>query len=504
MEFEQMVKKINLTSKEDNIEVVTEVFENVKILDNMSNIERILLSNTEAVIKNISLKNGKFVLKGILKLNILYLGENEALASVDKNIEFFVNLGEGEKWDKIFNLRASIASIETRVIKKRRIEVSANVKISGVSIIPEDINVMNDNNIKGLEIKTNSDICSVFDLNSTKETFTFKKDVPLSDSVSVLFVFAKLRDVNTNASGVGVLYSAKVEVTLIYKVGFEDDSDTKIEKLIYPINHFIEKDPKLKCDYYNIVPSVESVSGEYVMDDEDSYIEITMDLISSTLFCEKKEVNIIEDAYSTNRNSLPVLKEHRIVMLGSDFEKKMKVTNSKTLIDTDMIGGVIGDMEYVKFDYSVDESILSVEGSVVTQVVTYIDNDSRYYVDTINVPFELKEEISGGENLDLFVDVNVNNLVVTSLNQNISIDGEVIVSGYMFDTKEVSDIATIKNIEAEEENVDSIKVKVYYKEKNESLWDIGKKNLIAKEDILNMNGFESEEDVLESCPLIIK
>ena len=74
----------------------------------------------------------------------------------------------------------------------------------------------------------------------------------------------------------------------------------------------------------------------------------------------------------------------------------------------------------------------------------------------------------------------------------------------MFDTKEVSDIASIENIEAEEETVDSIKVKVYYKEKNESLWDIGKKNLIAKEDILKMNDFESEEDVLESCPLIIK
>ena len=120
------------------------------------------------------------------------------------------------------------------------------------------------------------------------------------------------------------------------------------------------------------------------------------------------------------------------------------------------------------------------------------------------MPFELKEEISGGENLDLFVDVNVNNLVVTSLNQTISIDGEVVVSGYMFDTKEVSDIASIENIEAEEETVDSIKVKVYYKEKNESLWDIGKKNLIAKEDILKINDFESEEDVLESCPLIIK
>jgi len=504
MEFEQMVKKINLTSKEDNIEIMTEVFENVMIMDNMSNIERILLNNTEAVIKNISLKNGKFVLKGILKVNILYLGENEALASINKNIEFFVNLGEGEKWDKIFNLRASIINIETRVLKKRRVEVNANVKISGVSIIPEDINIMTEDNTNELQIKTNKDICSVFDMTSTKETFTFKKDIALSDSVNILFVFAKLRDVNTNASGVGVLYSAKVEVTLIYKVGFEEDSDIKIEKSIYPINHFIEKDPKLKCDYYNIVPDIETVSAEYIMDDEDSYIEISMDLISNTLFCEKKEVDMVEDAYSTNKSIIPVMKEHNIVMIAGEFEKTIKISNSKTLIDTDMIGGVISNTEDIQFDYSIDDNILSVEGNIITQIVLYIDNESKYYSDIINVPFELKEEIVGGDNLDLFLDVNINNLMITSLNQTISVDGEIIISGYIFDTKEVRDINGLNNIEAEEENINSINVKIYYKEKEESLWDIGKKNLISSKDILRMNNLESEEDISECQPILIK
>ncbi|WP_290776676.1 DUF3794 domain-containing protein [Anaerofustis sp.] len=504
MEFEQMIKKINLTSKEDNIEVVAEVFENVMIMDNMSNIERILLNNSEAMIKNISLKNGKFVLKGILKIDILYLGENENLASVNKNIEFYVNLGEGEKWDKIFNLKANILNIETEVVKKRRIEVNANIKISGICIVPEDINVMNESNIEGLEIKSTKDVCSIFDTNSTKETFSFKKDIPLSDNINILFAYAKLRDINTNASGVGVLYSAKVEIILMYQIGFEDESDIKIEKLIYPINHFIEKDPKLKCDYYNVCANIEHVSAEYIMNDEDSYIEIKMDLISNTLFCEEKEVNLVEDAYSTLRNASPVLSEHNIVALKNNFERKVKINNSKTLVDTDMIGGVIGNTEGVDFEYSLNDNILSVSGNVVTQFVTYIDNESRYFVDSINVPFELKEEIESPCDKDLFVNVNINNLVVTSLNQTINVDGELMIDGYVLGSYDVRDLSNIESLEGKEDNTENIKIKVYYKEKNESLWDIGKKNLIKVDTLLDINNIESEEDLPDCYPLIIK
>lgn len=504
MEFEQMVKKINLTDKEDNIDIVTEVFESVKILDNMSNIERILLTNSDAMIKNISLKNGKFVLKGILRVNILYLGENESLCGIDKNIEFFVTLAEGEKWDKLYNLKTEIQNIEFRVVKKRRIEVNANVRVFGICMAGEYINTISEEGMNALEVKTSHDILSIFDTNSTKETFTFKKDIPLSDSINIIFISAALRDVNTNASGVGVLYSAKVEILLIYKEGFEEDSEVTIEKLVYPINHFIEKDPKLKCDYYNIIPSIENVNARYVMEDEDSFIEISMDMISNTLFSENKEIDVVLDAYSTDKSVKPVLKEQNIISLKSQTEKNIKVSNSKTLIDMDMIGSVIGDSENIKYDYSVDENILSINGEVEVNVVTYIDNDSKYYVDTINLPFEMKEEIDFSDGDDLFINVDINNLVINSLNQTISIDGDINVCVYVLGSMNVMNLYGIELVDNIEEKMKNIKVKIYYKEKGESLWDIGKKNFIKADDILDMNDIENESDIEDGYPLIIR
>ena len=97
--------------------------------------------------------------------------------------------------------------------------------------------------------------------------------------------------------------------------------------------------------------------------------------------------------------------------------------------------------------------------------------------------------------------INKSNTYISSLKE--SFNG-------LEDSKRISDIlyslAKLKNDMRffSEPELDVYKRQVYYKEKNESLWDIGKKNLIAKEDILKMNDFESEEDILESCPLIIK
>ena len=170
----------------------------------------------------------------------------------------------------------------------------------------------------------------------------------------------------------------------------------------------------------------------------------------------------------------------------------------------DKIGSVIGDSENIRYEYSIDENILSIKGEIEVNMVTYIDNDSKYYVDTINLPFEMKEEVdfSGGD--DLFINIDINNLVINSLNQTISIDGDINICVYVLGSMNVMNLYGVEQIENVEEKQKDIKVKIYYKERNESLWDIGKKNFIKADDILDMNDIENESDIEDGYPLIIR
>lgn len=504
MDTKEITNKISLCEKDENINITTEVFESIRIKENMPNIEKILLQKTNAIIKNIAIKNSKFILKGILEINILYMGENEEIYSIRKNIDFYQTLCEGEKWDKLYNLEINIKSCELRIIKKRRIEVSANIIINGICILGKNINILNENGGEIFEIKNKNQRYFIFDINSTKENYTFKKDIPLKDSLNILYINANLRDISTNASSVGILYNAKAEFNIIYKIGYDEDAELKYEKVTYPINHFIEKEPKFICDYYCVNAFIENINAEYVTQGEDSYIQLTMDIISNTLFCQKKEIKTIEDIYSVNKNLSPVLKEDKVLNFKKGFERSLNIKENKPLNNTDLMGDIIDYTDTIKYTYSISHGIINIKGTIDIDYCAFINNDEKFYIDKVSLPFEISQESDFLDSDDIFLKILTDKMDIIIKNQTLFIEGEILLKTYAFENKNIITFEGINEDEKKDECADNIKINVYYKSDDESLWDIGKKHSIKVERIKAINNIENENEMPKSIPLIIR
>lgn len=503
MDLEKVIKQANLSSLKDYINSDMEVYDSVKIMDNMSNIQRIMLVSKNACIKSINLNNNSFLLKGVMGVQIIYLGENGEIASISNDTDFSLDLGDGKEWDTQFFLNAKITNLDVKIVKDRRIEYTGNINISGPSFVSEKINLLNEHDKDlGLEVMLKKDKYSIFDTVSNKESYTFKKDISYEENVNIMYAKASLSNISTNASGVGVLYSAKADVDLIYETGF-DEKDIKVEKMSFPINHFIEKEPNFKCDFYSVNGAIESLVAEYKMDEDSAYIEMNLDLVSHALFSENKEVDSVVDAYTTCASYSPVISEREIVNLEKQISKKINLYESANLSTMPLLGGIISSDYDIKYDVNLNENILNIIGEMIVSAVMYVDSDERYYNHTLTIPFELAEEIDM-TSPNLNISLTLDKMDISTSNQTFSVDATLNVNMDMFNNSEINDITLVKEEKQDESFRDNILIKIYYKEQEESLWDIGKKNHVSVDSILKYNSIDKEQKNVNSTPLLIR
>ncbi len=486
---------------EDNIEEMTEVFEAIKIGDNMSNIENVLLVEKNAYIKSIGIKGSSYVLNGVLRVCICYFGENGSLDSITKDIPFEQVISNSDKKGEIFNVSLSVVSFDWQVVKKRRVEITCDVKITGIGIINENAAVISEENLP-LEAKRGSNSYSIFDTTFTKENYKFKKEIPLEDDIKICYINAKLMDEQSNASGVGVLYNANVAVDMIYMVGVDEEAEYKTEKLIFPINHFIEKNPNLKCTFYDINANVKDIDGVYYSDTEDSYIEIVFDLCCNTIFGEERCVDVISDAYSTDEKIEPLMKNYMCSYLDKSFNENISVSDTINLSKF-TASDVIAHAEDVEYNIFDSDGRITVEGKLYFQFVCIVKEEEGFLSESGQIPFRLELD----EMLDLsssYVHVSVDSIDFENINGKMKIDATLNIKGYEIEQKEFCELYGVNEIEIPSSENSLKTIRVYYKEADESLWDICKKNHVSVESVLKVNDYESEDDIMPLTPLVIR
>ncbi len=506
MGVELVKDEITLGVFKEQILKSLEIFETIKIEDNMSNIEEVLLFSSDICITQILKKSDHYIAKGEVIISICYMGENDKIFPLKETFSFSCDLGSYEKDYCIFHITPTITKSSYEIIKKRRVETTLDISLECNYIENKpNLFINSDNCNLPLETQKEKEHYCNFDTIISSQDYIFKKDIPLYDDIRILNTCANLRNVSTNASNVGILYNANLVIDILYEINKEDESEYKVLSATYPINHFIEKSPNMKCDYYDIDCVINEILCSYYYDSENSYIEINLNLVSNTFISCDNETEIIKDAYSLEPIKTPIIENCKATYICDPFDTSIKLTQKIKSPNNENYGGVIGGSQLIT--YSIDTSLEQpiVSGDVLCNVMCFIDSEKIITGEVIKLSFNTQLDLDLLDNQSVFLKCYIEDISYETEKNEMIVKVSLGIKGHKISNKVLSQVVDIKQGEESlDTNQNNSYIKVYYKDKNESLWEIGKKNHLCVDSILKNNNIDAESDIRHNQPLILK
>lgn len=478
-----------------------EISEAIKLSDNMANIETIELCSCDIALRESFTQGEKTFFRGGIFLNILYLTESGGLASIKEKIPFEAILDA----KGVFNPNVRISSFNYEVVKKRRIEVSAKAEINAREIIKSEVELVDTkkSNLE-LELKTISTNYLDMDTIFTSQEYEFIKDITLGEEAQIVYANATLSDELSNKSAVGVLYSANVNVNILYSRPLEDEA-TEYKSILFsfPVNHFVEKKPSFRCDSYNIYPSIQNIDALYIQTDENNTLNIKVNLCATTILFQKEEAQIIADGYSINKGVDIVLNNYSVLNMLNEINENIMISGEIKPANNIVFGGLIAQTQAITYSSQIVDKKLIIDGFFIAQVATYAKGETPYYKCQSKIPFTFEMECAPNVK-EVFLNLVINNASYESFPNKIMVNANILIKGYAIQDEEISLINDAIFNEKLDVKDEYMRIKVYYKEKDESLWEIAKENRKKISEILKDNGFENESDIEDGYPILIK
>lgn len=437
------------------------------------------------------INEGKIKIDGSIDTYIMYLAddENNNVRGLNVGLDF-TQVIDMEKVTSDMNLETNIKlkTIECKVINGRKVGVKAFLETSVKVTTKEDIDIINNVNLKGIQMLNKSlNINSLIGSGSTK---TYAKDTLIIDNIDNLSEIMKV-DVHISNKDIKISYNkiltkADLNVRLLY---LTDDNRINSVESIIPVTGFIDMPDvseenicDTKYEIKNLVIKPNNVEEHSI------YLEAEIEINCEVY--KNEEINLIQDLYSPKTSVTFTQKQVNIM-------QRMESTQSVCNIREKQVVPEIGSNKI----YDVDTNIEITKQTLLNDKIVYEGEVKLNYIYSANNTVETKKTvIPFNFNVD-FVGVNQNsnietNAEITMQDFVITADGSIDVKvDLMFNvslSKSIQINVIDDIIEDENRSMCTCSLVVYYVKDGDTLWKIAKRFGSTVEEIARINGIENE------------
>lgn len=437
------------------------------------------------------INEGKIKIDGSIDTYIMYLAddENNNVRGLNVGLDF-TQVIDMEKVTSDMNLETNVKlkTIECKVINGRKVGVKAFLETSVKVTTKEDIDIINNVNLKGIQMLNKSlNINSLIGSGSTK---TYAKDTLIIDNIDNLSEIMKV-DVHISNKDIKISYNkiltkADLNVRLLY---LTDDNRINSVESIIPVMGFIDMPDvseenicDTKYEIKNLVIKPNNVEEHSI------YLEAEIEINCEVY--KNEEINLIQDLYSPKTSVTFTQKQVNIM-------QRMESTQSVCNIREKQVVPEIGSNKI----YDVDTNIEITKQTLLNDRIVYEGEVKLNYIYSANNTVETKKTvIPFNFNVD-FVGVNQNsnietNAEITMQDFVITADGSIDVKvDLMFNvslSKSIQINVIDDIIEDENRSMCTCSLVVYYVKDGDTLWKIAKRFGSTVEEIARINGIENE------------
>ena len=441
--------------------------------------------------------DGKVRLDGSINLYIMYLPDNESdcVRSINTSLDFthIMDIEEARE-NMTFEDDILIKSIECRVLNGRKVNIKANMSISVKLYSNESIEIIS-------EIENNPDmqlLNNTFEVNSMLGRGTTKVYAKENISIDNIDEVAEIMKMNLNISNKDikisynkVLAKADLNVKIMY---LTEDNRINVAKSQIPVMGFVDI-PNVSEE--NICDTRYSIKNVVLKPNNNEthgiYIEAQIELTCSAY--EKKEMNIIQDLYSPEKEVKFKQREIK-AMTGTENIKDLVQINEQVQIP-EIIGHRLYDVEVNPMITS--ENILNdkivYDGNVELKFMFEAETTAMIDIKTIELPFNLStdvKKIDKQSNLSTNISASTQDFII---GQNGNIDCRVNLE-FEISVSKSRTVNIIEDLNIEESTTEkNYSMVIYFVKQGDTLWEIAKKFRSTVEDITEVNGIEDANKI---------
>lgn len=436
--------------------------------------------------------DGKVRLDGSIDLYIMYLPDNETetVRCLNTSLDFtqIIDIEEAREGMELEE-SVTIKGIECKVLNGRKISIKANTNIMMKIYSNENMEIISQiENMPDIQMLNN--IVEVNSLLGTGRTKVYAKENVSIDNIDEVAEIMKLdlkiinKDIKISYNK--VLAKADLDVNIMY---LTEDNRINIVQSQIPVMGFIDI---ANVSEENICDTNYSIKNILIKPNNNEthgiYVEVQIELICSAY--EKREINIIQDLYSPNKEVNFFQKEIN-AMTNKQNKKDVLSINEQVQIP-EIIGHRLYDVEVIP--NIVEENILNdkivYDGNLQLKFIYEADNAAMLDIKTIELKFNFTTEINGvNKRSDVSTEINILSQDFI-IGQNGNIDCNVNLE-FEINASMTAGINIIENLNVEELNEEnSYSMIIYFVKQGDTLWNIAKKFKSTVEDIAKVNGID--------------
>ena len=448
-------------------------------------------------------QSGRVRIDGNVNVYIMYLADSseDKIRGLNTSLDFSENFIISDcTGDMRAELETCIKNIECKVLNGRKVNIKVTLETRIKVFASEETEIICDLEDKNIQV-----LKPTYKINSligTGETKTYVKETINIDTKDNLAEILKcnFRIINkdTKISYNKILSKAEIELKMMY---LTEENQIKVITCNLPVVGFIDM-PNITensiCDVNYQVKN--TIIKPNAVEEHSIYVEIEIG-ISAECY-EEKEINLVEDLYSTTSNL--EFNKRSVTTISNKMERSQPLNINTKVNITEIIGNELIDVDVQPTitKTSKNNSKITYEGDLQLTLLYSDENQMQTNSQNVTVPFEITiDNIENAENLEEVptVEVKSSNCKVEGGAVNCNIDLMLNVG-----LQQNTNLEIINEInESEIEDPQDYSIIIYIVKKGDTLWEIAKRFRSTVDDIVRVNGLENPNRIIEGEKLYI-
>lgn len=483
--MEKQLVKINrkVLSKEKEISLSLDFI----VPDVKPDIVAILDTNAGTYIYNEEIGSGKIRLDGNVDSRVLYLSDSGETKSLSVNLDFSEAIeDELITPDLRFYSSVELLSIDTRIVNERKVSLNARAKLYVSFYEAKEIELIS--SLDGFEnIEVKEEKCKIKNLIGANKAKSSIKEItecdPMDNILDILKFEIQIKNTENKVSVNKVLSKSDCDIKIVYQT---EDMDVKEKSIVYPIMTFIDLEG-VKENHILETTTVLRNMNVFLVQNEQNKININLEFETSLQVFESREISIIDDIYSLNRNLEFTKKEFEAELDSEVIKNTFSIAEEIELEDVNQIIDSKSSIRIV----SKERAGSYVNYNIEINVKVMYKLDSRSGLAVKNMTFNTIAKIEEGEADETVF--SISNEKYSLNNDRINCNVEIIG---MLKKNSLKAISVLDNIEeGTEEYKPEYSMVVYFVKPKDTIWKIAKNFKVSMQSIIDSNNLENPDKI---------
>lgn len=514
MPFELVRDYITIDQEVSSFDTQTSIEELIKIPDYKPNMRNVMFVKGNVNVASHRIEENVLSMEGEAIYKVYYIAEGgylectQVLVPYDYSVEIVDLSGDTE-----CVIKSNFEHIDYKITNSRKINIRSILRIEGRVTKKNNFPILRD-------VKELADIQKLQDkITITKSTIKNKEKISIRESflteevdeTALKYVDStvSLREIKSSKSPSGVLLSGKIDINTLYSVEYEEDKEYKTIEESVSFTHFVEKKDIDNIHYYYFKPYIDYEKFDFRTDEnkEQIFLDSEIAIITDVVLYENIEIENIQDLYSPKVETNLETEEIKSYFIVEEFTDTLTVSDEIIVASEYPLEDIlITDVNPVIIGVSLQGKYVQVEGVLESTFITKMLSEVEILEKVEKeIPFTYNIHTnSEGGNITDFSGI-LQGGTINQRGNSILLSQDIMIKGNLSQSVKLNMIKSINEVQGvEEESLgEYYKIKAYYKQPGDTLWNIAKNNGTTVGKILEDNEYDCVEKVSNYTPLVI-